>query len=66
MKHREFAVLAKGILATRLHNIYNLAELLDKLKKHTPSITRYKIQLLKTLCRLFADVVLHISSVVVA
>ena len=66
MKHREFTVLAKGILVARLHNVYNLAELLNKLKKCIHSITRYKMQLPKTLCRLFADVVLYISSVVTA
>ena len=66
MKRREFAVIVKGILASRLYNIYNLVELLIKLKKHIPSIVWYKIQLPKTPYKLFANIVLYISSIVAA
>jgi hypothetical protein len=66
VKRREFTVIVKGIAASRLRNIHNPAELLIELKKHTPGIARCKIQLPKTPYRLFADVVLHMSSVVAA
>ena len=66
VKRREFAVMVKGMLASRLRNIHDPAVLLNELKKRTPGIARCKIQLPKTPRGLFADVVLHMSSVVAA
>ncbi|KIM96252.1 hypothetical protein OIDMADRAFT_132452, partial [Oidiodendron maius Zn] len=38
IKYKEFIVIVKGIVAFRLYNIYNLVELLIKLKKYISSI----------------------------
>jgi hypothetical protein len=66
VKRREFTVIVKGMPASRLRNIHSPTELLNGLQKHTPGINRCKIQLPRTPRGLFADVILHMSSVVAA
>jgi hypothetical protein len=63
VKRREFAVIAKGLLATRLREYYDPEEVLKELKKRVPAINRCRIQLLRTLYRRFAEVVLYMNSV---
>ena len=43
VKYREFIVIVKGILATRLQAIYNLKDLLYILQKYIPEISRYRV-----------------------
>ena len=52
--------------ASRLRSIHNPEELLKELQKRTPGINRCKIQLPRTPRGIFADVILHMSSVVAA
>jgi hypothetical protein len=48
VKRREFAVIAKGPPASRLRTIHNTKDLLYKLQKHTPEISRCRVQLPKS------------------
>ena len=64
MKRREFAVIVKGIPASRLCSIHSPVELLKELQKYIPGINRCKIQLPRTPRGIFADIVLYMSSVV--
>jgi hypothetical protein len=64
VKCREFAVIVKGMSASRLYSIYNPEELLKELQKYILGINRCKIQLPKTPYSIFADIILYISSVV--
>jgi len=66
VKRREFAVIVKGMPATRLRRVHTPEELLAELRKRTPAISRCRIQLPKSPRGLFAEVVLHMSSVVAA
>jgi hypothetical protein len=66
VKRREFAVIAKGLPASRLRGIQNPERLLIELQKHTPMISRCRTQLPKFPSGLFASVVLHMSSVAAA
>jgi hypothetical protein len=66
VKHREFAVVAKGLPTGRLQGIHDPTALLEELRKRTPGIAQCYIHLPKTSHRRFAEVTLHMSSIAAA
>ena len=62
--HCEFTIIVKGLPVTRLRTVHSISEVLESLKRHTPGLSRYKVQLPRNLQGKFADIILYIDSVV--
>ena len=66
LRRREYAVIAKGLPASRLRQIHRPEELLKALQKKHPAVARCRIQLPRSPHQRFAEVVLHTTNALAA